>query len=112
MSAYAVVLKPAKVALILFSLSVAIAFAAVAGLARYRTEKEQTILKTEQQLLSTRENIKKLSSDLDSINRLAQKYQQLTQQYAQQIIEQTRAELDIGVKKNPRRRHPSRRPSS
>jgi len=78
MSAYAVVLKPAKVALILFSLSVAIAFAAVAGLARYRTEKEQTILKTEQQLLSTRENIKKLSSDLDSINRLAQKYQQLT----------------------------------
>ena len=41
-----------------------------------------------------------------------QKYQQLTQQYAQQIIEQTRAELDIGVKKKPRRRHPSRRPSS
>ncbi|MDO9012848.1 MAG: hypothetical protein Q7U78_13750 [Gallionella sp.] len=78
MSAYAVVLKPAKVALILFALSVAIAFAAVAGLARYRTEKEQTILQTEQQLLSTRENIKKLSSDLDSINRLAQKYQQLT----------------------------------
>jgi len=34
------------------------------------------------------------------------KYQQLTEQYAQQIIEQTRAELKIGVKKksqlNPR----------
>src|ERR1041384_5484220 len=30
-----------------------------------------------------------------------QKYQQLTQQYAQQIIEQTRAELNIGVKKKP-----------
>lgn len=78
MSAYAVVLKPAKVSLILFALSVVIAFAAVVGLARYRTEKEQTILKTEQQLLSTRENIRKLSYDLDSINRLAQKYQQLT----------------------------------
>ncbi|MDO8351250.1 MAG: hypothetical protein Q7S94_08885 [Gallionella sp.] len=78
MNAYAVVLKPAKVTLILFALSVAIAFAAIAGLARYRTEKEQTILKTEQQLLETRANIKKLSSDLESINRLAQKYQQLT----------------------------------
>ena len=78
MSAYAVVLKPAKVSLILFALSVVIAFAAVVGLARYRTEKEQTILKTEQQLLFTRENIRKLSYDLNSINRLAQKYQQLT----------------------------------
>jgi hypothetical protein len=29
------------------------------------------------------------------------KYQQLTEQYAQQIIEQTRARLDIGVKKKP-----------
>ena len=29
------------------------------------------------------------------------KYQQLTGQYAQQIIEQTRAELNIGVKKKP-----------
>jgi hypothetical protein len=28
------------------------------------------------------------------------KYQQLTEQYAQQIIAQTRAELNIGVKKN------------
>ena len=38
------------------------------------------------------------------------KYQQLTQQYAQQIIEQTRAELHIGVKKkNPQsNRHSSR----
>ena len=30
------------------------------------------------------------------------KYQQLTEQYAQQIIEQTRAQLNIGVKKKPR----------
>jgi hypothetical protein len=28
-------------------------------------------------------------------------YQQLTEQYAQQIIEQTRAQLNIGVKKKP-----------
>lgn len=41
-----------------------------------------------------------------------QKYQQLTEQYAQQIIGKTRVELDIGVKKKPRRRNPSRRPSS
>ena len=37
-------------------------------------------------------------------------YQQLTEQYAQQIIEQTRAQLNIGVKKklqsNPRRSRP------
>ena len=29
------------------------------------------------------------------------KYRQLTEQYAQQIIEQTRAQLNIGVKKSP-----------
>jgi hypothetical protein len=41
-----------------------------------------------------------------------QKYQQLTEQYAQQIIEQTRAELEIGVKKKLRRPHPPRPKSS
>src|SRR5216684_3601938 len=30
------------------------------------------------------------------------KYQQLTEQYAQQVVEQTRAQLSIGVKKKPR----------
>lgn len=39
-----------------------------------------------------------------------QQYQQLTEQYAQQIIEQTRAELNIGVKKklppNPQKSRP------
>jgi hypothetical protein len=30
-----------------------------------------------------------------------QKYQQLTEQYAQQIIEQTRAQLNTGIKKKP-----------
>ena len=39
-----------------------------------------------------------------------QQYQQLTEQYAQQIIEQTRAQLNIGVKKklllNPQRSRP------
>jgi|SRR5271157_2260589 len=40
------------------------------------------------------------------------KYQQLTEQYAQQIIEQTRAQLNIGVKKspNPTQRTPAPNP--
>ena len=41
-----------------------------------------------------------------------QQYQQLTEQYAQQIIEQTRAELNIGVKKKPRPNRQSSRPQS
>jgi hypothetical protein len=42
-----------------------------------------------------------------------QKYQQLTQQYAQQVVEQTRAELGIGVKKKPSHpKHKSRSQSS
>ncbi len=46
-----------------------------------------------------------------------QKYQQLTEQYAQQIIDQTRAELSLGIKKNspagPNRNGPNpRRPRS
>ena len=45
------------------------------------------------------------------------KYQQLTEQYAQQIIEQTRAQLKIGVKKKPqpnqeRSRHKSAWPKT
>jgi hypothetical protein len=40
------------------------------------------------------------------------KYQQLTEQYAQQVVEQTRAELGIGVKKKPRRPLTSRPRSS
>jgi hypothetical protein len=45
------------------------------------------------------------------------KYQQLTEQYAQQVIEQTRAQLNIGVKKKPqpnqeRSRHKSASPKS
>lgn len=31
-----------------------------------------------------------------------QKFQQLTQEYAEQVVEKTRSELDIGVKKNSR----------
>ena len=41
-----------------------------------------------------------------------QKYQQLTDQYAQQIIEQTRAELNIGVKKKPQPNPQTSRPKS
>ena len=40
------------------------------------------------------------------------KYQQLTEQYAQQIIEQTRAQLNIGVKKKPQPSPGSSRPKS
>ena len=42
-----------------------------------------------------------------------QKYQQLTDQYAQQIVEQTRAQLGIGVKKKSRPHPPPKsRPTS
>ena len=36
------------------------------------------------------------------------KYQQLTQHYAQQVVEKTRAELAMGVKKKPRRKNQPR----
>lgn len=39
-------------------------------------------------------------------------YQQLTEQYAQQIIEQTRAQLNIGVKKKPPAHPTGSRPKS
>lgn len=39
-------------------------------------------------------------------------YQQLTQQYAQQIIEQTRAQLNIGIKKKPQSNPKSSHPKS
>jgi hypothetical protein len=78
MNAYGVVLKPAKAALLLLAISVVAAFIIVAGVAKYRSEKEQSILQTEQQLADTRENIRKLTFDLDSINKLAAKYKQLT----------------------------------
>lgn len=79
MNAYGVVLKPAKIALMLFALSVTAVFIVVLGLARYHTEKQQSLLQTEQQLAATRENIRKLTFDLDTINKLAVKYRQLTQ---------------------------------
>ena len=41
-----------------------------------------------------------------------QQYQQLTEQYAQQIIEQTRAQLNIGVKKKPQPNPHRSRPKS
>lgn len=41
-----------------------------------------------------------------------QQYQQLTKQYAQQIIEQTRAQLNIGVKKKPQPNPQRSRPRS
>jgi len=78
MNAYGVVLKPARVALILFAISVAIAVIAVVGLARYRASQEQILAQTEQRLADTRDSNKKLTYDLDSINRLAAQYQRLS----------------------------------
>jgi len=78
MNAYSAVLKPAKIALILFALSITVAIAAVIGLAHYRDSQELLITHTEQQLTDTRDTIKKLTYDLDSINRLAAKYQRLS----------------------------------
>ena len=39
-------------------------------------------------------------------------YQQLTEQYAQQVVEQTRAELNIGLKKSPNPKNPHPKSSS
>src|SRR6266446_9963015 len=39
-----------------------------------------------------------------------QKYHQLTQQYAQQVVEKTRAELAIGLKKKPNHKSKPHRP--
>lgn len=39
-------------------------------------------------------------------------YQQLTEQYAQQVVEQTRAQLNIGFKKKPQSNQQSSRPKS
>ncbi len=78
MNAYSVVLKPARIALILFALSVIIAIAVIVGLNRYRISQEQMLMQTEQQLTETRDNIKKLTYDLDSINQLAERYQRLS----------------------------------
>ena len=77
MNDYLIVLKPAKLAVILLALTVALAVASVTGLARYRTAKEQSTIQTEQQLAATHDNIKALTYDLNTINKLAQKYQQL-----------------------------------
>ncbi|HCJ51583.1 MAG: hypothetical protein COZ20_07205 [Gallionellales bacterium CG_4_10_14_3_um_filter_54_96] len=78
MNAYLVVLKPAKVALILFALAVLIAIAAIVGVAQFRNDKEHSVRQTEQQLSAMRDNLKKLSFDLATLQRLAAKYQQLT----------------------------------
>ena len=78
MNAYSVVLKPAKVALILFALSVVLALAAVAGIAHYCTLKKLAIEQTAQQLGTARDDIGTLTYDLDSIRKLATKYQQIS----------------------------------
>lgn len=79
MNAYGVVLKPAKISLMLFLLSIIIAFVIVIGLDKYRSEKELTLLKTQQKLSETREDIRKLTFDLDTINSLKAKYKRLSE---------------------------------
>lgn len=79
MNAYAIVLKPARMALTFFALSIVAAFIVVLGLNKYRIQKEQLILQTKQQLAQTRENIRQLTVDLDTINRLAAKYRKLAE---------------------------------
>lgn len=51
-------------------------------------------------------------SDVQQAIENYQKYQQLTEQYARQVVEKTRAELNIGVKKKPRRKNKPRPNSS
>lgn len=77
MNAYSVVLKPARVALMLFAASVVFAVVAIVGLAKYRASQEQILTQTGQRLAETRDSIQKLTYDLDSINRLAAQYQRL-----------------------------------
>lgn len=77
MNAYQVVLKPARRALLLFALSVGIAITVVIGLAQFREKQQQAMMQTEQQLTDTRNEIRKLRYDLDTINRLAENYQRL-----------------------------------
>lgn len=78
MKRYTAILKPARAELALLILSVLLAIATVLGLNKLRTEKEQRILQTGQQLVSQHDRIVKLSRDLDFTRRLADKYRQLT----------------------------------
>ncbi|MDX8378650.1 MAG: hypothetical protein R8K48_01180 [Gallionella sp.] len=72
-------LKSAKIALILLALTIMLALIVVIGLAKYHTEKKQSLWQAEQQLASTRENIRKLTFDLNTINKLTKKYRRLSQ---------------------------------
>ena len=79
MNAYAVVLKPARAALVLLALSIATALAVVIGTGHYRAQKQMSILQAEKRLASGRAGIVALTSDLDAINRLSAKYKKLVQ---------------------------------
>lgn len=77
MKDYLAILKPAKAALILLVSLMASELFAVFGMAQYRTADEQNIKQTENKLFSMRDDIRKLTYDLNSINELAEKYQHL-----------------------------------
>jgi hypothetical protein len=78
MNDYEIVLKPARTSLILFVLSVLFALALVSGLSYLRVKEEQSNKKTERMLSDAREHIVKLTTDLDSIRQLKEKYNRLS----------------------------------
>lgn len=77
MKDYLAVFKPAKVTLIILMLFIALELFTVSGIAQYRTADEKAIKQTENKLMVTRDDIRKLTYDLNSINKLAKKYQHL-----------------------------------
>ena len=79
MSPYAAVIKPARLALILFALSVTAALVAVAGLHQYRKQSEVAIGATEKKLAEARARIGTLSVDLEAIAWLSARYRRLVE---------------------------------
>ena len=78
MKVYRVVLEPAKGALILFALSVILAFALVAGLARYRGTKEGALTQAEGALQAASSEIQTLTFDLAFIETHLASFNHLT----------------------------------
>lgn len=79
MSAYAAVLKPARLALMLFACSTAATLATVIGLHHYRNRSELAIAQAEKKLAETRRTIGAQRTDLDAIARLSARYRSLVQ---------------------------------
>ena len=78
MNDYGVIVKPARVLLMMLALSMLMSCLLVAALSRLRTAKVHAIGQTQQQLANTGEHIRKLTVDLNSIHRQAAQYQRLS----------------------------------